>query len=371
MIGIIDNPLYDNLYINVNKFDRMKLSINNVSNAFVTGEIAYQPNTLSGGIVVYSNASFLELKNIGSTANNFSANGQYPNTVSSNDNIIGMLSGSIANVSSVNTSYFNISSANELVIENSIANAILVSISGTSNLQVTNVSGRLSSNTVIYDPVNNAYATVSSLKVDNNTIDVTATFGYRFNQTLRFPLTSNNGSFQIFEYVTQNISNANAQIIGGSVIVPSSSNTIVGNDIDLIYSNTITSFATGDIINNSGNTGIGIVIWANTTYLRVGGVSGTFSNGDTINNTIGTSGTANYVYPVLILNDVSGNFDTGVLSGNVVGSITGSTGRCNIMNVIQYPDLVRDTGTVLYLENLAPFALSNISQESISLLLSF
>ena len=371
IIGIVDNPLFNNLYVNVDNFDRIKLAVNSVSNSFIIGEFAYQPNTLSGGIVVYGNSSYLELKNITGTANTFSSNGVYPNTYPSNDNIIGMRSGSIANVSSANIAYFNVSSSYEVIEENSIATAVLVSVLGTSNLQVTNVSGRLSSNTVIFDPTNNAYATVASLKVDNNTVDMTATFGYRFNQTLRFPLTSNNSAYQIFETINQDLSGASGKIIGGSVLVPNGISTIVGNDIDLTYSNLVGSFVVGDVINNSGNSASGITIWSNTSYLRVSSISGSFSNGDTINNTIGSTAEIAATYPVLILNDVFGDFSTGVLSGNVVGSITGTTGRCDNLNVIQYPDLVRDSGTVMYLENLAPFTLSNISQESISLLLSF
>lgn len=371
VVGIIDNPLFDNLYVNVDNFNRIKLAINSVSNGFIVGEVAYQPNTLSGGIVVYSNSSYMELENITSMADNFSANGKFSNSVISNDNIIGMLSGSVANVSAANISYFNISSTDEIVIEDSIANAVLVAISGTSNLQVTNVSGLFSANSVIYDPINNAYASVVSLAVDNNAVDVTSTFGYRFDQTMRFPLTSNNSSFQLFEYVTQNSSNATARIIGGSVNVPIGSNTLVGNDVDIKYSNSIGSFSVGDIIYNSGNVGVGIIIGSNTSYLRISSVFGTFSNGDIINNTITSSAIADIVYPVLIFNDVSGNFSSGLLSGSIIGYISGTVGRCDNMNVIKYPDLVRDSGVVLYLENLFPFSLSNISQESIKLLLSF
>ena len=396
VVGILDDPLFDNLYVNVANFNRIKLSLSSVSNAFSVGEIAYQPNTLSGGLVVYSNSSYMELEDIVSSADNFAANGifvsglitgsnssliitggdsdfsnLFSNAVSANDNIVGMSSGSIANVVGANISYFNISSTDEVIIENSIANAVLVSITNTTILQVTNVSGLFSTNSFVYDPINNAYATVSSLAVDNNNVDVSSTFGYRFNQTLRFPMTANNGNFQIFETVTQPQSNSIGYIIGGSVYIPPSTNASIGNDIDINYSINSGSFSVGDIINNTGNAGVGIVIWSNSTYLRVTSVSGSFSNGNMINNTIGSSGTVANVYPVLILNDVSGDFSTGVLSGNIVGSTSGSTGRCDNSNVIDYPDLVRNTGTVLYLENLAPFTLSNISQESISLILSF
>ena len=51
-IGIIDTPLYNELYANIQYFDRVKLSIHNLSNTFFPGEVVYQPNSSAAGIVV-------------------------------------------------------------------------------------------------------------------------------------------------------------------------------------------------------------------------------------------------------------------------------------------------------------------------------
>jgi len=105
--------------------------------------------------------------------------------------------------------------------------------------------------------------------------------------------------------------------------------------------------------------------------LRLTAVNGHFLSGDQITSTIGSTCTSGNVFPVMILNNVDGNWTTGVLSGNIVGSNTGTVGRCDTFNVILYPDLVRDSGQVMYFENLLPFSLSNNSQEVVSLIMAF
>jgi hypothetical protein len=95
-------------------------------------------------------------------------------------------------------------------------------------------------------------------------------------------------------------------------------------------------------------------------------------------NNIGVTTTIANVYPVLILDDVNSDdqFASGTQSANVVGQTSGVNGRndfggtSRITNII-YPDLVRDSGAVIYLENLAPFQLSNTSHETIKLVIKF
>jgi len=141
--------------------------------------------------------------------------------------------------------------------------------------------------------------------------------------------------------------------------------------VDMSYSNTIGSFPVGSIIYNTGNVGVGIVISSNSSYMRLTAVNGHFSSGDSITSTIGSTCTSGNVFPVMILNNVDGNWTTGVLSGNIIGSNTGTVGRCDTFNVILYPELVRNSGKVMYFENLAPFSLSNNSQEVVSLIMAF
>ena len=87
-------------------------------------------------------------------------------------------------------------------------------------------------------------------------------------------------------------------------------------------------------------------------------------------STISASAAIGNVFPVLLLSNINGDWASGVLSGNIIGSNTGAIGRCDTTNVILYPDLVRNSGHIMYIENLAPFTLSNI-EETISLIMSF
>jgi hypothetical protein len=143
---------------------------------------------------------------------------------------------------------------------------------------------------------------------------------------------------------------------------------------DIVYSSANGSFAVGDKVRNSVNTATAIVSFANSTYLRLTAVNGAFSTTQTIINTLNIGATVSNVYNVLVLSDVlgSGIFSSGSLSGNIVGSNTGTQGRCSLSGVIKYPDLVLNTGEVIYLENISsPFQLSNTSKETVQIVIKF
>jgi len=371
-VGIIDTPLYNDLQVDIEYYDRVKLTINHSTNNFYVGEVVYQPNSSAAGLVVYSNNTYLELKNVIGT---FSANGKFANNAAANDNVVGLFSQAIANVSFGVSAFFDVLSDDQLVYQvASETQAVLVDISGENNLHLTNVSGLFSANDMLFDPTSNAYGWVNAMYTANGSTISTYTFGLRFNQTLRIPLTSSSGQFQLYETVTQSDGNTTATglVIGGFVSVPGQVSSVnIGNDVDISYSNTFGSFPTGSIIYNTGNVGVGTVITSNSSYLRLTAVNGYFSSGDQITSTINATCTVGNVFPAMILNNVDGNWISGVLSGNIVGSNTGTVGRCDTFNVITYPDLVRNSGQVMYFENLAPFSLSNNAQEIVSLIMAF
>jgi hypothetical protein len=146
------------------------------------------------------------------------------------------------------------------------------------------------------------------------------------------------------------------------------------NEQDVVISST-SGFSSGDIVRNSGNTASGVLTFANSTYLRITAVGGLFRSGETIINNLSVSATIANAYNVLVLSDIGGSglFSSGTQSGNVTGSITGSSGKCVITNnVIVYPDLVINTGEVNYLENISsPFQLSNTSKETVQIVIKF
>jgi len=366
-LGILEKPLFNNIYAEISSFDRAILSTNTVSaNGWTHGEVVMQPNTLASGIVVFSNATYLELSNVKGT---FSANGKYANGSSSNDNILGLFSSTTGNVAAAQTSLFH-GGGLPVYEVNSGASAILVSVISSNTLQLSNVTGSFDVNDMVYCPTTNSYGVVNGIFIANGTINIVDTFGESFNQTLRFPLTANAASFEMYEYVTQDISEATGQVIGGCAAIPSGVGASVGNDVDIVYANAVGSFVEGTAVTQGGASGI--VLFANSSYLRLISVAGVFTQGGTITDAVGgATATINNVYPVILLNNINGEFSSGTLSGNLTGSNTGSYGRCDLNNVIVYPDLVNLSGQVTYIENLSPFSLSNTTQEKVSVLIQF
>jgi hypothetical protein len=278
----------------------------------------------------------------------------------------------VANVATQTVSHFDVVSNSQIVYETTTqSKAVITTISGQSNIRLANVSGLFAANDMLFDPTINAYGWVNAMTSTNGTVDVSTSFGLRFNQTLRLPITSSSAHFQLYETVTQDATGATGTVIGGTVLVPETITVNVGNDVDITYSSAFGNFPVGSIIYNTGNVGVGIVVGANTTYLRLSAVNGLFTGGDSITSTINATATVGNVFPVLVLNNIDGDWSSGVLSGNITGSNTGAVGRCDTFNVILYPDLVRNSGQVMYFENLAPFTLSNTSQERVSLIMAF
>jgi hypothetical protein len=360
-IGVIKNPLFDRVTINLDTFDRVRLTVNTIVGAgFSTNEYVLQSNSGAIGKVVYANTSHIELKAVQGT---FSANLKFANAAAANDKIIGLTSNTRANVAISNIVYFTTGTGVQTVSEITTgANGLIVSTPTNTQVVLTDVSGDFTVGDTMYDPVVNAYANVASIYISNGTIDVSTVFAKKFNQTVRFPLTGNTAPYTQFERVTQEFSNASGMIISNN------------NEQDVVISAT-SGFAVGDFVRNSANTASGILTYASNTYLRITAVNGMFIPATSIINNLSVNATISNTFNVLVLSDIGGSglFSSGTLSGNVTGSISGSTGRCAIANsVILHPDLVINTGEVTYLENItSPFLLSNSSKETVQIVIKF
>jgi hypothetical protein len=360
-LGIIENVLFDDVTVELNAFDRVRLAITGKSGAgFQEDEIVYQANSQTAGVVVFANNTLIELKNVRGT---FAANSKFANNATANDNIRGLTSNTTANVSTSNVVYFSVLSNAEIVTQaNTMATARIVAVNSNTEILLTDVSGDFAANDVIYDPVTNAYANVVAIYIANGSQEVTSSFADKFNQTVRIPLTSNTGAYQQFETVKQGTTNAYGKVISD------------GSDIDIVYTNISGgSFNVGNYIQSQNTLANAIVIFANSTYLRLTAKNGNFYSNDGIINNLGITATVSNVFPVLVLNDVGAEnqFTSGVLSSNIVGQTSNTIGRCIESNVIKYPDLIRDSGTVIYTENIEPFELSNTSKEVIKIVIKF
>lgn len=351
-IGILENPQFRDIRVTLTNFDRVNLSLNvssysTTAGGWTPGEVVVQSNTNAAGVVVFGNSSFLQLKSVKGTFN-------------PSNTVLSYFSNSTANVASANVLYFPVGNAAAIVTQsNSGARGVITQVVNNSVYFMSNVVGQFADGDIIYDNIVNAYATVDSIFTANGTKDSSANFGNRFNQTARITLTSNTGAFQQFEYVVQQVSQAKGRVIDTS------------NEKDIAIAFVNGSFSVGQTITDQTTNANGICTFANTTYLKLTNVSQNLSFQSTINNGLGATATVANVFPVLILNDVfdATNFQAG--SNAIIGQISGASGLCSSHLLIDQPDLVRDSGKVIYTESFAPVQRSAGTKEEVKLVIKF
>lgn len=355
-VGILENPQFKDLTVTLKDFDRANFTINAASYTstlgWQSGEVVVQSSTNAAGVVVFGNNSFLQLKNVKGTFN-------VSNTV------YGFFSNTTANVNAVEINRFPVGNSSAIVTQsNSGATGVITLVVNNTVYMMSNVVGQFADGDIMYDTVANAYATVDTIFVSNNTVDASADFGNKFNQTARITLTSETGTFLFNEYVQQEISLAKGRIVSAT------------NEKDLLISNVTGSFAIGQTITDETTNANGICVFANSTYLKLTSVSqdtdfSGIPNPHNINNGLGSTATIDKVLTVLVLNDVfdATNFQAG--NNAIVGLLSGASGTCNSHLLIRNPDLVRDTGKVIYTESFAPVERSTTSKEEVKLVIKF
>jgi hypothetical protein len=369
-IGILQNPEFADVRVGVGSFDRVNLQLQNAlptTGPWTTGEIVYQPSTNSAGIVVAGNSTFLQLKNVRGAGANVTP---YFTNTSGQANIYGLTSGTSANVVLANTIYFSVLSNTEIVSEvTSGANGIMTTALSNTLLQLTNAQGLFDINDTIYDPVTNAYATVTTISTANGTRDQSTGFGHHFNNLMRFTLTANSGAYEQYEMVEQQVSGVSAFVMS------------TNNEIDIAISGSTGTFVNSAIATDTTTNANGVVLFANSSYVKLTNISNTnFVVGHTINSGSYTA-TISEIYPVLVLAGVSAgssNFQytsfyeisQGVYA-NVVGQTSGASGYTDDPTLITYPELVRNSGQVIYLENFQPVTRSANTKEQINIVIQY
>ena len=280
-VGILETPAFNDAVLNLNNFDRVKLyTANNNGVSFIPGEVVVQPYPVSSnsttltilantpfrsaGIVVFSNSTYLELKNVSNTGSGLpfiSNTGSDANTT-----VIGIISNAHAQVlttaanSSANStvSYFNLLSNVEILSDtNTGASAKITQQISNTQIRVSNIVGHVNGNDYIFDSVTNAYATISSIYVANGSVNGTSNFIHAFNQTCRIPLTSNTGPFIQFEKVVQNSTNATGTVLS------------FNTDRDLVITSSNGTFSSGDTLTDSNTGATAIVLFANSSYAHI------------------------------------------------------------------------------------------------------
>jgi hypothetical protein len=269
-----------------------------------------------------------------------------------NNMIVGLTSGATSNVVTANVINFSFNSNTQTIYElNTSANGLLTQVVNSSQLVLTNVNGKFLSNAVMYDPSTNAYANVISILTSNGTINASSTFGLRFNQTSRVTLSSNtNIPFKVGEYVNQATSNASGLVISTT------------GELDLIYSSGSGSFSVGTTLTDANTSATAIINFANNNYIKLTGVSGTFNNGNKITNITGNA-IISAVQTVLLLGDIQHQYPFQIGNYTITGNTSGAIGLNGVANTIQYPDLIRNSGDTIYINDVTPFTLDLTSKE--------
>ena len=359
-IGILQDPQFEDVKLELSNLSTVNLAITNKvtssSNVSITnwvpGEYVVQSTAnvvTAAGTVAAGNSSALQLiKTVGTFTTNTQVLAPYSNTT--------------ANVSSIESVYFQPGTNTTIISEvGSGATAKVKYAYTNTSILVSNVVGQFVANDTIVDSSTNAYGLVTNIYTANGTRDSTTNFGNRFDQTMRITLTSNTGAFTNGEYVHQETTMANGRIVSTS------------NELDLLISGVSGSFSVGQALVDQNTNANGVILAANSTYLKLTTVSQnlSFSSTHTINTTSG-SATISAVYPVLLLNDVDGqNKFQASLTNNIIGSTSGAQGICNSYSLIIYPELVRESGKVIYMENFQPVTRTASSREEVKLVIKF
>lgn len=344
--GIIKNPLYDNVYLTISSYDRTKLTLSG-ANTFTVGEVVYQAN-IATGIVVFSNTSLVELQGVKGTFDKTAVN----------TTVIGLSSENTSTITNTSINEFTVVANSVVYQQNSGAFGRLISSNNTT-LRLSNVEGVFSSGFVVYDPVSNAYANVTAVKTANNT--KTLTFGY-FNQIARVTLSQKTGNFTVGESL-QFITPIGT-VIGTGLIYNAN------NDTDLLISGNTIAFTTNEKI-TQGSSANGILLSANSTHMKLTDVRGTFLNGaNVVGVTSGANAAVGTVLSVISVADVDGTLTES--SDNIIKGLTSNAqGYAEYANSIIRPNLVRDTGSVLYTENISPATRTDTSTEAVNLIIKF
>ena len=344
-LGIIKNPKFANINITVTNFDRVRLTTNSVS-GWSNGEIVIQSTTNAAGIVSTSNSSTVELKNVKGTF-----------ITSATNTIYGYTSGLTAGVANNQVLRFF---ANEPISQMDGSSAKVSIAISNSELYLTEVQGLISNGSVIYNTTN-SYATINSISTSDKTRNLATTFGLRFNQISRLTMSTKTGSYTNNEFVTQTVTGAKGRVLSGTT------------DLDLSITSVTGTFVIGDTIYNSSNSANAKIFYANSTYLKLTSVSNTsaFPSANLINNGLSTNATISNAYSVLLVSDITktSNFTIGNNTHTVVGNTSGANG---VLLAVRSPDLIRETGKVMYLETSNTVISRGInSTEEIRLVIKF
>jgi hypothetical protein len=360
-VGIIRKPTYNEMYFNMSTPTTANVTIGGSSGTWTAGDILLcGDNSVAKIKSVDSNGvnPKLVLTNIQNSGTPI-ANAQYCGGYPSNSG------GQI-----IEFSYNLFANGDVITQETTGATAVVDEVLSNTEIRVTGVNGWFEVDSpatdgqVVYNTSGNSGAYIESIKIDNNSRDVTSSYYQRFNQLTRVTLSSNTAAFEQNAEVTQTLTGAHGYIYDTS------------NNIDLAITNMNGVFTEGSTLIDSTSSANGYILFANTSYIKLTSVSGTFGVGHYVTTAQGGIATIGYVYPVLTISENKTQFADG---NNFVYiqqtkyangyPCSGVTGYHSNANTITRPDLTRDSGDLIYIENTGPITRSKTSREEIRLVI--
>lgn len=356
-IGIIKNPQFRDLFLTIGTLQHAKMNTSSTTGTFAIDEIVLQPSSNAAGVVVFANSTFIEIEKVNGT---FTAN-------AAGDNILGLTSGATANVRTYSKTSYSINTAitqtlyqdaTEAQAKLTFANSTVLGVTNTfgvfTNTSVTtNTSIAQGSRGYVYDPTNNAYATVANV---GNYRKPTNFDQSKFNQVMRVAIDSLTGSFANNERVYQG--NTSGYILNST------------NDFDLAITGVTGTFALGDTVQQATSNATATVIAANSTYLKLTSANGTFTSGLAVSAVGGSGASATGIIAYKVLNLYGTDDDFALTNETVIGET--SNARATTVSGVSYaPDLVRNTGEVLYIQNSTAVTKTAASQEQIKIVVQY
>lgn len=331
-LGLIKDPRFANCTFATADYTSVDLELDGSPVTWQPNEIVVQTSSNAAGVVISGNSTILKLSDI---RGNFIV-GQA---------VTGLQSGASSNCLGQFTVRFN---DGEIVRQpDTGAEATVVKFVGNTDLAVTNTIGQFIANSRLIGMESNTVCNLTGITSSDGLRNLTTTFGLRLNQTSRVTLSSNGAAFANSEYVSDIDGNARGLIISRN------------GDLDFVLANVTGSFTIGDVITNANTAANGRCVFANSSYLKITNVSNSalFSANNVIQNGLGAVATIQQRRSVLILSDISrsANF---IPNTTIMGETSNTEGQ---ISLVTNPDLIRETGSVLYLE-----ASNNIIQKTIN-----
>lgn len=361
-VGLIRNPYFADVTVGVNNYQRANLVVRNATGNYQSNDVVQQGSGLVGRVLTVSGPTSnqtLHVENLVlTTGSDWEAN------TDSGDTLTGLLTGSVSNVAVATTVKFAKGATRQFVYQqNSGGFGTLLAVAN-DTIRLTNTQGIMVAGISIVDPMTNTYAIPTSFALNNGQ---KSTQFNKFSHLARLTLSSNTLPFIVNEEIEQQTELLGTKLAWGRIYS-------TNNEVDLIVSGNSIPFTLYETLIQSGTAASGVLFAGNSTHLKLTEVSGQFIAGNSTYKVTGQTSTAEVtvanVRPVLVISGADGTFGESP-TNYLVGLTSGANGFVGLSNTVILPELVRESGEVLYIENRSPITRAPDKKETVRLMIKF